>query len=123
MRCADKRLLGVLLPLAALGALLGGCSDIYFDRREGVTFYGGDAPAANIIAQTVDPWPPAASNRRPDVNGERMQKAAERYRTNKVTPLQPIGTSSVQFSTQSGASGAPGAPAVGGAPGAGAPAQ
>jgi hypothetical protein len=41
-----------------------------------------------------------------------MQKAAERYRTNKVTPLQPMGTSSVQVSPAAGsAAGAGGTPA------------
>jgi hypothetical protein len=30
-------------------------------------------------------------------DGERMAAAAERYRTNKVTPLSTAGTSSVQY--------------------------
>jgi len=55
---------------------------------------------------------PAAAKRRLTTNGEVAQKAAERYRTNKVTPLRPLGTSSVQMSLSPGL-----APAGGGAPG------
>src|SRR6201988_101842 len=79
-----------------LAAMLGGCSDLYWDRRDTVAFWAGDAPAANVAIHTVDPWPPAAAKRRLTANGELMQKAAERYRTNKTTPLRPIGTTSVR---------------------------
>ena len=116
MRCVKRSAL-VLLPAIALGALCGGCSaDLYMDRREGVTFHGGDAPASNAAVQTVDPWSKAAGNRRAEANGERMQRAAERYRTNKTYPLQAIGTSSVPYG-QVGNSGGGGG---GGAAGAGA---
>ena len=112
MRRSNRLSISITLPAVVLGAMLGGCSDLYFDRRDGVTFYGGDAPATNIAVHTIDPWPPAAANRRLEANGERMQKAAERYRTNKVTPLQPLGTSSVQLNQAPGS----GAPAAGGSP-------
>jgi hypothetical protein len=68
--------------------MLAGCSDLYFDRRETVSFHAGDAPAANKAAQTVDPWPAAAANRTIYSSGERMQRAVERYRTGKTTPIQ-----------------------------------
>ena len=45
----------------------------------------------------IDPWPPYAGNRNIAFDGERMQAAAERYRTNKVTPLATAATSSVQY--------------------------
>ena len=113
MRCVKPSAL-VLLPAIALGALCGGCSaDLYMDRREGVTFYGGDATASNVAVQTIDPWSKAAGNRRAEVNGERMQRAAERYRTNKTYPLQAIGTSSVPYN-QVGASGGGGGGGGGG---------
>jgi hypothetical protein len=96
-----------------LGMMLGGCSDLYWDRRDSIAFYAGDAPASNIAIHTIDPWPPAAANRRLTANGEVMQRAAERYRTNKVTPLRPLGTSSVQMSLSPGAAAA----AAGGTPG------
>jgi hypothetical protein len=71
-----------------LGALLAGCSDIYFDRRESIALGAGDAVAANQVEQMVDPWPPYSSNRNLTFNGERMQRAVECYRIDKVT--QPV---------------------------------
>jgi len=83
--------------VVVMAAALGGCSDLYFDRRETVSLQAGDAVASNIAAQTVDPWPRAAANRHIDGDGVRTQKAIERYRFNKVTPPQGMGTSSVQY--------------------------
>jgi hypothetical protein len=86
----------VILALAAT-TLLGGCTDMYLDRRDTVTFGAGDAVAANKVTQMVDPWPAYAGNRNIAFDGERAQAAAERYRTNKVTPLATAPTSSVQY--------------------------
>jgi hypothetical protein len=97
-------------PLAAAvlaAALLGACSDIYVDRRETLTLHAGDAKAANVAVHAVDPWPRVAENNNIPGNGERQQKAIERYRTNKVTPLQTTSTSSVSY-------GAPAAAPAGG---------
>jgi hypothetical protein len=71
-----------------LGALLAGCSDVYFERRESIALGAGDAVAANQVEQMVDPWPPNSSNRNLTFNGERMQRAVECYRIDKVT--QPV---------------------------------
>ena len=60
---------------------------MYLDRRDTVSFGAGDAVAANKVTHMVDPWPVYAGNRNIAFDGERMQAAAERYRTNKVTPL------------------------------------
>lgn len=95
-RNAKTRLIG-LAGSAAVAALLGGCSDIYFDRREALSFQSGDAVASNVAVHTIDPWPRAAANRDLASDGERMQRAAERYRTNRVTPLANNATSSVQY--------------------------
>lgn len=79
-----------LLALAASCAL-SGCSDIYFDRRETVVPYAGDAKAINQITMMVDPWPPHSANRNIAFNGERMQGAVERYRTrNTIRPMNPL---------------------------------
>ncbi len=86
--------------IAALAAttLAGGCvSDMYTDRRDPVSFAAGDAVATNIATQTIDPWPAHAARREIAYDGERMQSAVERYRTNKVTPPRGTSTSSVQY--------------------------
>jgi hypothetical protein len=85
----SARLSGASRAVAAtvvLGALLAGCSDIYFDRRETIALGAGDAVAANQVEQMVDPWPPYSSNKNLTFNGERMQRAVECYRIDKVTP-------------------------------------
>jgi hypothetical protein len=111
MRRARK----LVLPAVLLAAMLGGCSDLYWDRRDTVAFWAGDAPASNAAIHTIDPWPPGAAERRHKTNGDVMQKAGERYRNNKVTPLQPIGTSAVAPSAPppsggSAGGGTPGSP-------------
>jgi hypothetical protein len=92
---AEVSLLRPIILAVALSTVLAACSDIYYDRRETLTFQAGDAKSANVIAQTIDPWSPASANRNLTYNGERMQRAAERYRTNKTTPLMTTSTSSV----------------------------
>src|SRR5262245_35697212 len=92
---AEVSLLRPIIVAVLLSVVLAACSDIYYDRRETLTFQAGDAKAANAVAQTIDPWSPASENRNLVYNGERMQRAAERYRTNKTTPLMTTSTSSV----------------------------
>ena len=84
---------------AALAAttLLGACTDMYLDRRDTLSFGAGDAVAANKVTHMVDPWPVRAGDRNLTFDGERMQAAAERYRTNKVTPLGGTSTSSLRY--------------------------
>jgi hypothetical protein len=74
-----------------LGALVAGCSDpgLYLDRRDTIALGGGDSVEGNQIAQMVDPWPAHANNKNLTFNGERMQRAIECYRIDKVTP--PVG--------------------------------
>jgi hypothetical protein len=83
-----------------LGAMLAGCSDIYYDRRETVLFGADNAVASNIAVQTVDPWPPASANRNIPGNGQRVEAAVQRYRTGRVTPPQGTGTSSSSYQQQ-----------------------
>ena len=79
-----------VLALAA-SCVLSGCSDIYFDRRETVVPYAGDAKAINQVTMMVDPWPPHSANRNIAFNGERMAGAVERYRTrNVIRPMNPL---------------------------------
>jgi hypothetical protein len=80
------------LALASLLATLAGCSE-YLDHRETISLGGGDSVATNEATQMVDPWPRDSANRNIAYNGDKMQSAVERYRTNKVIPPQGIGTS------------------------------
>ena len=89
------------LLVLAFAATLGGCADIYYDRRETVAFHSGDAVASNKVAHVIDPWPRASANRNFEAEGQRMQRAIERYRTNKTTPLSTTPTSSVQYAPSS----------------------
>ena len=83
------------LTLGLVLAALGGCSQTneYLDRRDTIALNGGDAVATNKVTQMVDPWPPASADRHIGFNGERMESAMERYRTNRTYPPQGIGTS------------------------------
>jgi len=78
-----------------LGAMLAGCSDIYYDRRETVSFAAGDAVASARATQVVDPWPPASADRWVVSNGVRVAGAVERYRTCQVIQPKSTTTSNV----------------------------
>ena len=84
-----------LAAIIAFGALLGGCSDIYYDRRETVALGADDHIAANRVAQMVDPWPVYVGNKNIAFNGERMQAAVERYRHHQVIQPRPAATTSL----------------------------
>ncbi len=90
-----KRGRKALAVLMAAGALLGGCSDIYYDRRETVALGADDHIAANRVAQMVDPWPVYVGNKNLAFNGERMQAAVERFRHHQVIQPRPAATTSL----------------------------
>ncbi len=92
------RVFGAALAAAFVGAALGGCSDLYFARRDPIALSAGDAVAANSALQVVDPWPAHSGNTNIAFNGERMQRAVECYRANRVTEPADLGlsTSSTQ---------------------------
>jgi hypothetical protein len=74
------------LAAIVLGIALGGCSDFYIDRRDTIALGAGDAIAANEAEQVIDPWPAHSGNTNIAANGQRMQAAVERYRSDRVTP-------------------------------------
>ena len=76
-----------------LGSALAGCSSIYYDRRETVSFGADDAVASAQATQIIDPWPAVASRRDHASNGARVAGAIERYRTGKIIEPQGTGTS------------------------------
>ena len=91
--------LGTCALLAATA--LTGCSDIYFDRRESIALSAGDAQHSNQVTHMVDPWPKASANRNIAFDGQKMQSAVERYRTNKVIPPAHTTTSSAGYQATS----------------------
>jgi hypothetical protein len=82
-----NRLIAATVASAALGSMLGGCSDLYMDRRDKIGPSAGDAIAINQAMQTNDPWPAHSGNSKLAFNGQKIQSAVERYRTN--TPWVP----------------------------------
>ena len=86
-----------IVATALLGAMLGGCSEYYYDRRDGITLYSGDAVATNRVTQMIDPWPAASGNRNIAYSGEKAATAAERYRTGRVIPPVNATTSSAAY--------------------------
>lgn len=86
-----------LTVLVLLGTVLGGCSDIYYDRRETISVVSGEANAANRVTHMIDPWPAASGRREIAFSGERMQTAHERYRTGCITKPINATTSSTGY--------------------------
>jgi hypothetical protein len=80
-----------------IGATLGGCSDIYFDRRDGISVVSGDGQATNRVTQMIDPWPAVSGKRNIAFSGEKAAIAAERYRTGRVIPPVNATTSSAAY--------------------------
>jgi hypothetical protein len=95
---------------ALVAAALGGCSDIYYDRRDTIALGADDAVASNRVTHMVDPWPRHAGNRNLAFNGERMQTAVERYRHNKVIEPVNVTTSSAALYAQQAAQAAAASP-------------
>ena len=81
-----------------LGAMLSGCSDMYYDRRDTISLASGEAMAANRVTHIIDPWPPYAANRNIAYNGEKAAVASERYRTGRVIAPVNATTSSAAYS-------------------------
>lgn len=86
-----------ILATSLLGAMLSGCSEYYFDRRDTVSLHSGEAMAANRVAHMIDPWPPASGQRNIAYSGEKAAVAAERYRTGRVIPPVNATTSSAAY--------------------------
>jgi hypothetical protein len=107
----------LLVASTLLGLTLGGCSDIYFDRRDTISLVSGEAMAANRVTHTIDPWSSASGNRNIAYNGEKAAAAAARYRTGRVIPPVNATTSSAAYNRQqaqsAGDSQASSAPAAG----------
>jgi hypothetical protein len=91
--------LGTIAILAAL--LLGGCSGLwgndeferYSQRTNTITMSAGDAKEVNAATHMYHPWPPGVGDRHILADGQRTQRAVERYRrgARPPDPLPEIG--------------------------------
>jgi hypothetical protein len=93
-RISRARTIGAVL---VLGTMLSACSDIYYDRRETIALGAKDAVDTDQIEQMIDPWPRNSGNRNIAFNGEKMQTAVQRYRTNRVIAPVNVTTSSAAY--------------------------
>lgn len=96
-------LLGLgVLAVAAWGAALPLLADDYdyYDRRDTISSSAGNANAANIATQTIDPWPPYVGNTHYPFDGRRAGVAITRYQQNKS--IQPRGLNTTTISEQAG---------------------
>jgi hypothetical protein len=95
---AARAALATVTVLTVLAAtLLAGCSDIYYDRRDTVALGADDHIAVNRVAQMIDPWPRDVGKRQIAFEGQKMQAAVERYRTERVIPPVNVTTSSAAY--------------------------
>ena len=101
MRPSNNAVRALSLGLALTA--LSGCSE-YIDRRDTISLHGGDAVATDKVTQMVDPWPAESANKTIGFNGERMETAMERYRTNRTYAPQGTGTSTTYSQQSSGPS-------------------
>jgi hypothetical protein len=107
MRRIDHAMRAVVL--VSILAMLGGCSE-YFGRGDGVGLSAGDAVATNKVTMMVDPWPRASADKNIAFNGERMENAVQRYRTNTTFPPSGTGTSAAYQPVAAPTQPAPSAP-------------
>jgi len=96
---------------------------MYVERSDRVTLQAGNAKDVNAATHVIDPWPRYVGNRRIPGNGDRLSRAAERYRQGSYRQPAPpiyspygtvIGISAGQSGGGGGGGGAVGAPAAGG---------
>jgi len=99
------------LALALLLTAVSGCSE-YLDRRETIALGAGDAVATDAMTEMVDPWPRVAAQRNIGFNGERMENAVQRYKTNRTYQPSNSGTSTSYAPTPAPTNAAPVGPTV-----------
>jgi hypothetical protein len=58
----------------------------YIQRSDRMTMTSGDAKEVNAVTHMLTPWPRGVSDRRIIADGQRMDRALDRYRRNARTP-------------------------------------
>lgn len=110
MRFFARLPFGVVLALAASGAVVSGCSSSddlhhYFGHSDDVVVDAGDAVSTNKVAHTVDPWSPHSERNDIRQSGARTAIAVRRYQTDNVKkPSGGAGGSASANTNQGGGS-------------------
>jgi len=85
---------------ATVAAGAGICDpDRWFAHRahtDRITPGAGNASAANMAVQSVDPWPAHSARKRIDMDGKRALKAIRRYETNTSIPPNGLDMARIQ---------------------------
>jgi hypothetical protein len=91
-----------LLGLLAAGLAVPAFADPYDyrDHRDTISSSAGNAAAANIAIQTIDPWPPYSKNIKNHLDGRRASVGIQRYQQNKS--IEPRGLNTQTLSEQAG---------------------
>jgi hypothetical protein len=91
-----------LVAATVCGAALPALGDDYDyrDRRDTISSSAGNANAANIAVQTIDPWPPYARSTKNHLDGRRAAVGITRYQQNKS--IAPRGLNTTTISEQAG---------------------
>jgi hypothetical protein len=66
--------------LILAGASLSACSNIYYERKDSVTFSNGDSVEANKALQVADPWPKGSQNTNIPMDPVKAAQAMYKYR-------------------------------------------
>lgn len=83
------------LPLAiAVTFACAGCTD-YLARRETINAHAGEAMAYNRSIHVIDPWPAHAARTGIAVDGARVERVMERYRSGEPAPVAPAANASI----------------------------
>ncbi len=97
MKAFNWRVLAfTVAALSASSTMLIADDDTHFGHSDFITRQAGDAVAANIAAQTIDPWPKEVKDRKLDVDGKRAEVAIKRYEQNKSIPPRGLGTTTIE---------------------------
>jgi len=106
----------------AVAIALGGCQTFgndegvrYLQRKDTVTLSAGDASRANVVAQTLHPWPTGVGDRRIPMQGTRAARAMDCYKQGAGQQLVSDGQGRAT-NQQNIAAGAGGSAGGGGAP-------
>jgi hypothetical protein len=116
-RRRTERIARAIVAAVALGTALASCSSIYYDRRDPISPFAGDAVAANAVAQMYNPMPRSSASVNFPADGQRAQRAIERYHSNRVVPpINPTtsGVQNQQLQTQAAAAASAGQSNAGG---------